>query len=39
LDLEYFSFIEAISSLQLFSNQVWLYKYNILILVDLDQGL
>jgi hypothetical protein len=25
-DLEYFSFIEAISSLQIFSNQVCIYK-------------
>jgi hypothetical protein len=39
LDLEYFSFMEAIPSLQIFSNQIWIYKYNILILVELDQGL
>jgi hypothetical protein len=31
--------MEAISSLQLFSDQVWIYKYNILILVEMDQGL
>jgi hypothetical protein len=39
LDLEYFSFIEAISRLQVFSDQVWIYECNILILVDLDQWL
>jgi hypothetical protein len=26
LDLEYFSIMEAISSLQIFSDQVWIYK-------------
>jgi hypothetical protein len=31
--------MEAISSFQIFSDQVWIYKCNILILVDLDQGL